>query len=101
MATAVSTEVRQAILSEMGMDDCRIVDLLNGCYGNTAYMQGSYGITAERCISLTTAIQEEMPEYIKTETGQDVTAKEIYAVMRDAYSEIEELWDERIMGYGF
>ena len=98
MATAVSESVRHVILAETGIDDCRIVSLLAGCFGNHAWMQESYGVTIDRCRLVMEGV-EEMPQFVKDETGQDMTVKEILAVMREANDSIEELWDERMAGY--
>jgi len=97
MATAklaVPAPVKRDVLSEAGLDDCRIVSLLAGCYGSYAYMEASYGVTTERCALVMRGVNE-MPDFIKEEHGVDVTVQDVLAIMREAWDAIEEHWDEQ------
>jgi hypothetical protein len=94
--TMITRDVKKAVLADVSYHDCRIVDLLAGCYGSRDYMAHSYGITAQAVDYVMRQINE-MPEYILSEYGFVVTTQQVIAIMRDAFdvvdAEIEEAWD--------
>lgn len=77
------------LLSEAGMDDCRIASLLAGCYGNYAYAEDSYGISVERSRRVVESFAE-LAEWINKEHDTDLSSRDVAKIMVEAWDDFEQ-----------
>lgn len=90
---SVLTTAQRRMMEEFDSFDALIADLLAGCFGSLAYMEHEYGITANRCQRLVTAV-EETPAYLREEYGLEVTTREVWDTLRAYHAIFEEFEDK-------
>ena len=70
------------------MDDCRVLSLLAGCFGNQPYAEASYGISQEHSRRVIAGLSD-LADWTNEDHGTTLTANDVAAVLRGAWDDFE------------